>query len=87
MWPSRPAGAAPAEFRPGRRRGRWGRGRGGPLARLGADGRRDLGGGTAGERRSGGLRIGRREIGYSAAEAQLRVGDALAAALGVGGRG
>jgi hypothetical protein len=30
---------------------------------------------------------GRRELGYGAAEAQLRVGDALAAALGVGGRG
>jgi hypothetical protein len=46
MWPSRPAGAAPAEFRLGRRRSRSGRGRRGPLARLGADGRRNLGGGN-----------------------------------------
>jgi hypothetical protein len=30
---------------------------------------------------------GRRELGYSEAEAQLRVGGARAATLGVGGRG
>jgi hypothetical protein len=30
---------------------------------------------------------GRRELGYGAAEAQLRVGGAQAATLGVGGRG
>jgi hypothetical protein len=52
MWPSRPAGAAPADFRPERRRGRSGRGQGGPLARLGADGSQNFGGGTAGERRT-----------------------------------
>jgi hypothetical protein len=43
---------APMEFRPWRRQGRLGRARGGSLARLGADGHWNLGGETAGERRT-----------------------------------
>jgi hypothetical protein len=47
--PRRPSGAAPAKFRPGRRRGRSGKGRGGSLGRMGALGGRDLGAEAAGE--------------------------------------